>query len=180
MYSEFAKIHFAKASVWCSIKQTFHPNKWLFIWRVIKLLTAIDIGTRAKLYMSDSKLFPDKTSMQFQRQCLKFYQVATGYLLYNLPLNKSPVKHAQFLHHEKRNTAGSMSAISNLGAFATKVYHINFAKSKMLFRAQRPHYLLTFNSILILYWWTRIILILKTEWVNDDSFSILIYLGRYI
>ena len=30
MYSEFLKIHFAKTSVWCSIKQTFYLNKWFF------------------------------------------------------------------------------------------------------------------------------------------------------
>ena len=86
-------------------------------------MTAIDVGTRAKLFMSDSEVFPDEASMQFRRNCLKFYQVATRYLLDNLPLNKPLIKHAQFLHHDKRNSSGSMSAISNLGAAITKVCH---------------------------------------------------------
>ena len=86
-------------------------------------MTAIDVGTRAKLFMSDSEVFPDEASMQFRRNCLKFYQAATRYLLDNLPLNKPLIKHAQFLHHDKRNSSGSMSAISNLGAAITKVCH---------------------------------------------------------
>ena len=86
-------------------------------------MTAIDVGTRAKLFMSDSKVFPDEASMQFRRNCLKFHLVATRYLLDNLPLKKHLIKHAQFLHHDKRNSSGSMSAISNLGAAITKVCH---------------------------------------------------------
>ena len=86
-------------------------------------MTAYDLGTRAKFFMSDSKVFPDEASMQFRQNYLKFYQVATRYLLDNLPLNKPLIKHAQFLHHEKRNSSGSMSAISNLGAAVTKVCH---------------------------------------------------------
>ena len=86
-------------------------------------MTAIDIGTPAKLFMSDSKVFPDEVSMQFRQNCLNFYQVTTWYLLDNLPLNKPLIKHAQFLHHNKKNISGSMSAISNLGAAVTKVCH---------------------------------------------------------
>ena len=69
-------------------------------------MTAYDLGTRAKFFMSDSKVFPDEASMQFRQNYLKFYQ------FYQL-----------FLHHEKRNSSGSMSAISNLGAAVTKVCH---------------------------------------------------------
>ena len=83
-------------------------------------MTAIDVGSRAKLFMSDSEVLPDEASMQFRRNCLKFYQVATRYLLDNLPLNKPLIKHAQVLHYDKRNSSGSMSAISNLDATVTK------------------------------------------------------------
>ena len=130
---------------------------------MIKTLMTIGIDNWAKLYLSDSKLFPDKTLMQFQRHCLKVYQVTTWYLLNNLPLNKPFIKHAQFLHHKKRNNAGSMSAISYLGAAVTEVCHFNYAKSKMLLRVHRALCLLAFNSILILYRGTRIILILEIE-----------------
>ena len=180
MYREFVKIHFAEAYAWCSIKQTFHLYKLFFIWQEIKPLMAVDIGTWAKLCMADSKLFCEETSMQLRWQCLKFYQVAAQYLLHNLPLNKPLISHAPLLHHNKRNNARSMSAISNLGAAVTKVCHFSYANGKTLFRAYRSHYLLTFSSILIFYRWTRIILILETEWVNDDNFIILICLGRYI
>ena len=88
--------------------------------QVIKPMTAIDVGSRAKLFMSDSEVLPDEASMQFRRNCLKFYQVATRYLLDNLPLNKPLIKHAQVLHYDKRNSSGSMSAISNLDATVTK------------------------------------------------------------
>ena len=86
-------------------------------------MTTIDVGSRAKLFMSDSKVFPDEASIQFRRDCLKFYQVATMYLLDNLPLNKPLIKHEQVLHHDKRNSSGSMSAVSNLDAAVTKVCH---------------------------------------------------------
>ena len=72
-----------------------------------------------------------------------------------------------------------MSPVSNLGAAAPKVYHFNYAKSEMLHQGAQNS-LLNFNSILIFYCWTRIILILEAEWVNNDFFSILIFLGRYI
>ena len=178
MYSEFVKIHLNNCKDLKICKGFFYITD--FFWQVIKPFMANGIDNGAKLYMSDSKLFPDETLMQFQWQCLKFYQVATSYLLNNLPLNKPLVKHAQFLHHEKRNNAGSMSAISYLGSAATKVCHFNYANSKMLLWVHRAPCLFTFNSTLIFYRGTRIILMLETEWVNDDSFSILIYLGWYI
>ena len=146
--------------------ERFLLYNWFFVWQVIKLSIAID--NRVKLYISDTILFSDETLMQFQPQCLKFYQVATWYLLNNLPLNKPLIKHTQFLHHKKINNA------------VTKVCHFNYAKSKMLLWVHRTPYLFTFNSIFIFYLETRIILILETEWVNDDSFSILMYPGWYI
>ena len=100
-------------------------------------MTAIDVGTRAKLFMSDSEVLPDEASMQFRRNCLKFYQVATRYLLDNLPLNKPLIKHAQFLHHDKRNSSGSMSAISNLGACCNKGMAFSTLKVKYYFRYTR-------------------------------------------
>ena len=63
MYCEFVKFHFPKASLWCSIKQSFHLNNRFFVWHVIKPLPDVDIGTWAKLYRSDSKLFANEISI---------------------------------------------------------------------------------------------------------------------
>ena len=100
-------------------------------------MDATDVGTQAKLFMSDSKGFPDEASMQFRQNCLKFCQVAIWYLRDNLPLNKPFIKHAQFLHHDKRNSSGSMSTISNLGACCNKGMAFSTLKVKYYFRYTR-------------------------------------------
>ena len=57
---------------------------------ITKNTNAIDIGTRAKMLLANGKMFPDEVTRIFQ--CLKFYQVATQYLLNNLPHDKSAIK----------------------------------------------------------------------------------------
>ena len=51
---------------------------------------------------------------KFISDCLKFYVTSTKYLLDNLPLHVSVIKHSQYLHREKINDPGATSAISNL------------------------------------------------------------------
>lgn len=68
-----------------------------------------------------------------------------------------------------------MSPVSNLGAAPQRCTILIMLKVKCYIKARRTH-----NLILVLYCWTRIILIAEAEWVNNDFFSILIYQGQYI
>ena len=82
---------------------------------------SIDIGTKAKVLLNNDTLFPSSNCQRFRAECLRYYQIATKYLLDNLPLNKKLIQYAQFLHHEKRNSPKAMNAFSNLGMAFTKV-----------------------------------------------------------
>jgi hypothetical protein len=80
----------------------------------------IDIGTKAKLLLSES-ILPDEKKTVFRRNCLNFYVVSASYLQQNLPFNRYLIKYAQFIHPEKRNQPGATSAISNLSMKVSRV-----------------------------------------------------------
>ena len=80
----------------------------------LKPLNLIDIGTKGKLMFTNSIFFPDEKQTKFRKDWLKFYVAAVQHLQSNLHLDIPFVKHAQFLHPEKRQLPGTASAISNL------------------------------------------------------------------
>lgn len=81
----------------------------------------IDIGTKAKLYFSSSSLIEDESSKKFRTECLNFFMSATNYLMKSLPYDVPLIKQAQYLHHDKRNSPGATSGISNLALKIVKV-----------------------------------------------------------
>ena len=87
----------------------------------IKYLHLIDIGTKAKVMFSDSTFFPEDKQTKFRKDCLQFYVTSVQYLQEKLPFNVQLLKHAQYLHPEKRNNNRATSAISNLALKITTV-----------------------------------------------------------
>ena len=81
----------------------------------------MEIGTFAKRLLESDNILTDDICLKFQRECLTFYQRTTTYLLENLPVGNKLIKCAQYLHHEKRNNPGALTAISNLAISVTKV-----------------------------------------------------------
>ena len=74
----------------------------------------VEIGVKARLIVGDRNLVSSENQDAFRKSFLKFYSTATKHLLEHLPLNVSVIRHAQFLHPEKRNNSGATNAISNL------------------------------------------------------------------
>ena len=85
-------------------------------------LSLIDIGTKAKLMFTNLTFFPDEKQTKFRKDCLKFYVAAVQHLQSKLPLDIAFVKHAYFLHPEKRQLPGATSAISNLALSVCSVH----------------------------------------------------------
>ena len=85
-------------------------------------LSLIDIGTKAKLMFTNLTFFPDEKQTKFRKDCLKFYVAAVQHLQSKLPLDIPFVKHAYFLHPEKRQLPGATSAISNLALSVCSVH----------------------------------------------------------
>ena len=73
----------------------------------------IGIRTKTKLLSIESSL-SDAEKLSFRGECLKFYAAAVTYLQENLLFKVPLIKHAQYLHPEKRSDSNSTSAISNL------------------------------------------------------------------
>lgn len=81
--------------------------------KVQKPAKTIDVGTKAKLFLTESSL-SDEERIAFRGECLKFYAASVTYLQEKLPINVSLIRNAQYLHPEKRNDGKAMSAVSNL------------------------------------------------------------------
>ena len=88
----------------------------------LKPLNLIDIGTKGKLMFTNSIFFPDEKQTKFRKDWLKFYVTAVQHLQSKLHLDIPFVKHAQFLHPEKRQLPGAASAISNLALSICSVH----------------------------------------------------------
>ena len=88
----------------------------------LKPLNVIYIGTKAKLMFTNSTFLPDEKQTKFRKDCLKFYVAAVQHLQSKLPLDIPFVKHAYFLHSEKRQLPGATSAISNLALSVCSVH----------------------------------------------------------
>ena len=82
----------------------------------LKFVNLIDIGTKAKVMFADSNFFPDEKQTKFRKDCLQFYMTAINYLQEKLPFNVPILKHAQFLHPDKRNDSGATNSISNIAS----------------------------------------------------------------
>ena len=82
----------------------------------------IDIGTKAKLMLTNSTFFPDEKQTKFRKDSLKFYVAAVQHQQSKLPLDIRFIKHAQFLHSEKCQLPSATSAISNLALSICSVH----------------------------------------------------------
>ena len=71
----------------------------------------IDIGTKTKFLLNEN-VVPDDEKTVFRKNCLKFYAVSVDVDL---------IKHAQFIHPEKRNHPGATSGMSNLSSKVSSV-----------------------------------------------------------
>ena len=93
--------------------------------KVCKEASLTDIGTKVKVLFSGN-LIGDEHEEKFQKECLKFSQIAVKYRLENLPHDNKIIKYAQYLHPKKRNESFSTSGISNTALAITKVCKISF------------------------------------------------------
>ena len=86
-----------------------------------KQLSLNKVESKAKLLLNDL-LLPASENNAFRSQCLlKFYVYFVTYLKGNLQFDVAVIKDAQYLHPEKRNLPGSLSAISNLSLEVTTI-----------------------------------------------------------
>ena len=76
-------------------------------------LKSIDIGTKAKLFFLQGDVL-EETKVKFRQECLSFHMTAVTLLQKNLPFTAPVIRDAQFLHPEKRNDPGSLTAVSKL------------------------------------------------------------------
>ena len=76
-------------------------------------LKSIDIGTKTKLFFLQGDVL-EETKVKFRQQCLSFHVTAVTLLQENLPFTAPVIRDAQFLHPEKRNNPGSLTAVSKL------------------------------------------------------------------
>ena len=81
-----------------------------------KPVNFIEVGTKAKVLFSDFLIdfIPSEKHVKFRREYLQFYISSVKYLQVQLPFDIDVIKHAQYLHPEKRNQSGATSAIWNL------------------------------------------------------------------
>ena len=79
-----------------------------------KPVNLIEVGTKAKVLFSDVDFIPSKKHVTFRRECLQFYISSVKYLQVQLSFDIAVIKHAQYLHPEKRNQSGTTNAIWNL------------------------------------------------------------------
>ena len=97
----------------------------------IKPMSHIDVGTKAKILLSDNTIMASDKEKKFHHDCLNFFVTAVQYLQTNLPYDASLLQHAQFIHPVKRNDSGSLNAISNLAVKITSVLNNNNCLYKM-------------------------------------------------
>ena len=97
----------------------------------IKSLNHIDVGTKAKMLLSNNEIMASSKEKKFRMDCRSFFVTAVQYLQSNLPYDVSLLQHAQFIHPEKRNSPGSLNAISNLAIKITSVLNNNNCLDKV-------------------------------------------------
>ena len=86
-----------------------------------KPLTMIDVGTKVKCMLAKSGLLTSETQQKLREDCLSFYVNSVSYLQKELPFDNTFLKHAQYLHPEKRCDPSSLSGVSNLALSMTRV-----------------------------------------------------------
>ena len=86
-----------------------------------KSASFVEIGTKARLLVGDRTLITNELTETFRKSCLSFFVTAIHYLQVHLPHSTPVIKHAQFLHPEKRTLPGATNAISNLSLKVTTV-----------------------------------------------------------
>ena len=79
-----------------------------------KPVNMIDVGTKAKVLFSVVDFIQSEKHVKFRRECVQFYISSVKYLQVQLPFDIAVIKHAQYLHPEKRNQSGATSAFCNL------------------------------------------------------------------
>ncbi|XP_065640957.1 uncharacterized protein LOC124807523 [Hydra vulgaris] len=120
-------------------------------------LSSIELGTKVKLLLHGAAI-PSSVNEKFRAECKEFYVVSASYLQEDLPFHASLLKHAQFLHPEKRNAPGATSAISNLALKVASVlekrpspvFHLNdiFSTKESLCDKVRDQWLSSQNEVI--------------------------------
>ena len=87
----------------------------------IKPFSALDLGTKAKILLSNNDIMSSGAEKKFRKDCVNFFITAVQHLQKNLPYDVSLLQHAQYVHPEKRNAPEATSAISNLAMKITSV-----------------------------------------------------------
>ena len=67
---------------------------------------------KCKMLLSDPSCIVENEKLR--KECQKFYLTVTSYLKANFPFDKPFIKHAQYLHPEKRHEPAALNSISNL------------------------------------------------------------------
>ena len=86
-----------------------------------KALNKIDVGTKVKCLFAEPDFLPSEKQQKLREDCLKFYVNSVSYLQNQLPFENAFLKHAQYLHPEKRTDLESTSAISNIALNIARV-----------------------------------------------------------
>ena len=86
-----------------------------------KALNKIDVGTKVKCLFAVPEFLPSEKQQKLREDCLKFYVNSVSYLQNQLPFENAFLKHAQYLHPEKRTDLESTSAISNIALNIARV-----------------------------------------------------------
>ena len=86
-----------------------------------KALNKIDVGTKVKCLFGEPDFLPSEKQQKLGEDYLKFYVNSVCYLQNQLPFENAFLKHAQYLHPEKRTDLESTSAISNIALNIARV-----------------------------------------------------------
>jgi hypothetical protein len=87
--------------------------------KILKPLSVIDIGTKAKSLFIISPLEMDENEKRFRGECLKCYQLTVEQLKIKLPLN-SFLESCGYINPIKRNCAQALERITSLTRKVTK------------------------------------------------------------
>ena len=102
-----------------------------------KALNLIVVGTKHKMLLSNPFFFSVEKE-KLRKECLNFSLNVTGYLKDKFPFDKPFIRHAQYLHPEKRHDPAALNSISNLamaicrslGDKFPKVFHLPSGTTK--------------------------------------------------